>query len=64
MNPRLKIAIIGILHRGGFGGGGGHFLSGIRPPADPKGPLCTTLRYQFLETDPKIFLEAFWRQYT
>ena len=32
--------------------------SEIRPPADPKGPPCTNLRYLFLVTDRKIFLRA------
>ena len=32
--------------------------SGIRPPADPKGPLFRTLEIHFWPTDPKIFLKA------
>ena len=32
--------------------------SGIRPPADPKGPPLYFFRYPFLVTDPKIFLKA------
>ena len=45
---------------GGVGGGGGGRLSvsRIRPPADPKGPLCTVLKYPFLVTDPENFLRA------
>ena len=39
-----------------LGGGGGFgrtlFSSGIWPPADPKGPLCTILRYTFLADWP------------
>ena len=43
-------------------GGGLRTLSPlrIRLPADPKGPLCTILRYSFLAMDPKIFLKAPW----
>ena len=47
---------------GGAGGGGGHpFPSGIRPPADPKGPPFDTFsEIHFWPTDPKIFLKAPW----
>ena len=44
-----------------LGGGGRAYASpsGIRPPADPKGPLCAILRYPYLMTDtPKSFLKA------
>ena len=49
--------------RGGFRGGGRGFLcpspSGIRPPADPKGPPFDTFsEIHFWLTDPKIFLKA------
>ena len=50
--------------RGGFrggGGGGGRTPppSGIRPPADPKGPPFDTFsEIHFWRTDPKIFLKA------
>ena len=50
--------------RGGFRGGrgGGRLptpLSGIRPPADPKGPPFDTFsEIHFWATDPKIFLRA------
>ena len=48
--------------RGGFrGGGGGHppLSSGIRPPADPKGPPFDTFsEIHFWPNDPKIFLKA------
>ena len=43
------------------GGGGGRIPppSGIRPPADPKGPPFDTFsEIHFWPTDPKIFLEA------
>ena len=44
----------------GVGGGGvvaDAFLSGIRPPADPKGPPFGTFQeIHFLPTDPKTFL--------
>ena len=45
---------------GGAGGGGGRFSpSGIRPPADPKGPPFDTFsEIHFWPTDPKIFLKA------
>ena len=50
--------------RGGRGAGGGGrtpFPSGIRPPADPKGPLFDTFsKIHFWPTDPKIFLKAPW----
>ena len=50
------------ISRGGFrggGGGGGRALSGIPPPADPKGPpFDTFLEIHFWLTDPKIFLKA------
>ena len=46
--------------RGGFKGGGGGgrtpLPSGIRPPADPKGPPFDT--FSEIPTDPKIFLKA------
>ena len=44
----------------GTGGGGGAdaFFSGIRAPADPKGLLCTILRYPFWLTDLKNFPKA------
>ena len=48
-------------YRGGLRGGGGADapLSGIRPPADPKGPPFDTLsEIHFWRTDPKIFLKA------
>ena len=48
--------------RGGFRGGGGRTPpppSGIRPPADPKGPPFDTFsEIHFWPTDPKIFLKA------
>ena len=46
--------------RGGFRGGGLTLLpSGIRPPADPKGPPFNTFsEIRFWPTDPKIFLKA------
>ena len=50
--------------RGGFRGGGGGGgrpppPSGIRPPADPKGPPFDTFsEIHFWWTDPKIFLKA------
>ena len=44
--------------RGGLGWDAS-FL-GIRPPADPKGPLCTILRCPFLAMDPKKFLKMPW----
>ena len=31
---------------------------GIRPPANPKGPPFSILKYPFLVTDPKILLKA------
>ena len=41
------------------GGGGGRPSSGIRPPADPKGPPFDTFsEIHFWPTDPKIFLKA------
>ena len=43
-------------------GGGGAPPSGIRPPADPKGPPFDTFsEIHFWPTDPKIF--RLWRQY-
>ena len=43
----------------GKGGGGGRPSSGIRPPADPKGPPFDTFsEIHFWPTDPKIFLKA------
>ena len=37
----------------------GHPSSGIRPPADPKGPPFDTFsEIYFWATDPKIFLKA------
>ena len=46
--------------RGGFRGGGADAPpSGIRPPADPKGPPFDTFsEIHFWPTDPKIFLKA------
>ena len=48
--------------RGGLRGGGRRLPlppSGIRPPADPKGPpFDTFLEIYFWPTDPKIFLKA------
>ena len=46
--------------RGGLGGGGWQTPpSGIRPPADPKGPpFDTFLEIHFWQTDAKIFLKA------
>ena len=47
--------------RGGFRGGGVRPppLSGIRPPADPKGPPFDTFwEIHFWPTDSKIFLKA------
>ena len=49
--------------RGGFRGGGAVGAdappSGIRPPADPKGPPFDTFsEIHFWRTDPKIFLKA------
>ena len=54
------------LGEGGEGGGGGRLLplpppppSGIRPPADPKGPPFDTFsEIPFWPTDPKTFLKA------
>ena len=47
------------LGEGRGGGGGRPFLSGIRPPADPKGPPFDTFsEIHFWPTDPKIFLKA------
>ena len=52
------------MSRGGFRGGGGRGgadapSSGIRPPADPKGPPFDTFsEIHFWPTDPKIFLKA------
>ena len=45
---------------GGSGGGGADAPpSGIRPPADPKGPPFDTFsEIHFWRTDPKIFLKA------
>ena len=45
---------------GGGGRGGGRLSpSGIRPPADPKGPPFDTFsEIHFWPTDPKIFLKA------
>ena len=44
---------------GGGGGGGRPFPSGIRPPADPKGPTFDTFsEIHFWRIDPKIFLKA------
>ena len=41
------------------GGGGGRPLSGIRPPADPKGPPFDTFsEIHFWPTHPKLFLKA------
>ena len=48
---------------GGGGGGGADdfFPSGIRPPADPKGPPFDTFsEIHFWPTDAKIFLKAPW----
>ena len=50
-------------NRGGFRGGGAGGRtpppSGIRPPADPKGPPFDTFsEIHFWPTDPKIFLKA------
>ena len=51
-----------VLYRGGLRGGGGADApspSGIRPPADPKGPLFDTFsEIHFWPTDPKNFLKA------
>ena len=52
-----------LIYRGGFRGGGGGgrppLFSGIRPPADPKGPPFNTFsEIHFCPTDPKIFLKA------
>ena len=42
-----------------LGGGGGRPLpSGIRPPADPRGPPLYYFEKSILVTDPKIFLKA------
>ena len=53
-----------LLHTGADLGGGGRSPpppSGIRPPADPKGPPFDTFSdIQFWPTDPKIFLKAPW----
>ena len=47
---------------GGGGYGGGRWRtppSGIRPPADPRGPPFDTFsEIHFCPTDPKIFLKA------
>ena len=44
---------------GGGGGGADAPSSGIRPPADPKGPPSDTFsEIHFWPTDPKIFLKA------
>ena len=46
------------------GAGGGRFRSGIRPPADPKGPPFDTFsEIHIWPTGSKIFLEAPSRQY-
>ena len=48
-------------YRGAGGGGGGRtpFSSGIRPPADPRGPPFDTFsEIHFWPTDPKFFLKA------
>ena len=43
----------------GFRGGGRTPpFSRIRPPADPKGPLRTFLKYLYVVTDPKIVHKA------
>ena len=43
----------------GGGGGGRSLHSGIRPPADPKGPTFDTFsEIHFWPTDPKMFLKA------
>ena len=51
-----------VCNRGGFRGGAGGAdapPSGIRPPADPKGPPFDTFsEIHFWPTDPKIFLKA------
>ena len=56
--PSVKIAKA----RSGFRGGGGRTPpppSGIRPPADPKGPPFDTFsEINFWRTEPKIFLKA------
>ena len=45
--------------RGRFGGPADAPPSGIRPPADPKGPPFDTFsEIHFWPTDPKIFLKA------
>ena len=59
----LKLKVFtrgGFRGEGGGGGGGGRFLySGIRPPADPKGPPFDTFsEIHFWPTEPKIFLKA------
>ena len=50
------------ISRGGFRGGGrtpSSLPSGIRPPADPKGPPFDTFsEIHFWPTDPKMFLKA------
>ena len=57
-NPKNQGRILG----GGGGGGGVSGRpppSGIRPPADPKGPPFDTFsEIHFWRTDPKIFLKA------
>ena len=47
------------LGEGGGGGGADAYSSGIRPPADPKGPAFALFwDIQFWLTDPKKFLRA------
>ena len=49
-----------VILRGGFRGGGDAPPSGIRPPADPKGPspFDTFSEIHLWPTDTKIFLKA------
>ena len=58
----ILLGDLNLPRRGGFRGGAGGadaFSSGIRPPADPKGPPFDTFsEIPFWPTDPKIFLKA------
>ena len=58
---RITQVIFTLRHviRGGFRGGADAPPSGIRPPADPKGPPFDPFsEIHFWRTDPKIFLKA------
>ena len=56
--PLLKAVNLGV-DLGGAGGSDAPSPSGIRPPANPKGPPFDTFSaIHFWPTDPKIFLKA------